>query len=77
VIYARYSPDPQRATSIDDQIRLSKERIEAVLPVDRRPCKWSHPLRGWSQNGRCTECIRLLHPWPGKSAEKGRDIVIA
>ena len=27
VIYARYSSDQQRATSIDDQIRLCKERI--------------------------------------------------
>ena len=27
-IYARYSSDQQRATSIDDQIRLCKERIE-------------------------------------------------
>jgi site-specific DNA recombinase len=27
VIYARYSSDQQRSTSIDDQIRLCKERI--------------------------------------------------
>jgi hypothetical protein len=29
VIYARYSSDQQRATSIDDQIRLCKEAIDA------------------------------------------------
>jgi hypothetical protein len=43
-------------------------------PSKRKPCRNGHLAARLVSNGKCTECLRLAHPWPGKVK---RPIVIA
>jgi hypothetical protein len=40
-----------------------------------KPCRSGHIAERLVSNGKCCECLRLAHPWPGKIAR--RTIVIA
>jgi hypothetical protein len=56
-------PDPAR-------IAAKEAGRKRYFPSDRRACKNGHLAERLVSNGRCTECVRLLHPWPGKFAKK-------
>jgi hypothetical protein len=40
-------------------------------PSKRKPCKRGHIAERLVSNGKCCECLRLAHPWPGKVFRRG------